>query len=75
MSDERELPRVGQKWRHYRTGTVYRVALLGMLEPTGEPAVCYQAVIGDGRVWIRSLHDFMGEATGMPGVPRFTKED
>ena len=74
MSNE-DLPRVGQKWRHWK-GTVYRVALLGMLEPTGEPAVCYQAVIGDGRVWIRTLHDFLGTVVvdGHEG-PRFQKED
>lgn len=73
MSNE-DLPRVGQRWTHTRTGTVYRIALLGMIEPTGEPAVCYQAVIGDGRVWIRPLADFLGEATGQPGTPRFVRE-
>jgi hypothetical protein len=74
MSEPVELPRVGQKWRYYK-GVVHRVALLSMLEPSGEPAVSVQAVIGDGRVWTFTLQDFLGEATGMPGVPRFTKED
>lgn len=73
MTDANDLPRVGQRWQHYK-GAIYRIALLGMLEESGSPAVCYQALNGDGRVWISTLAEFLG--TVMPGgveTQRFTR--
>lgn len=49
----------GSRYRHYKTGGVYRVLMTGTWEPSAEECVVYQSE-ADGRVWVRPAEVFQG---------------
>lgn len=63
-------------YRHYKGGS-YLVLTLALLEENQEPCVVYVSLQDDphapGRVWVRTLDDFMASVT-VNGLikPRFT---
>jgi hypothetical protein len=60
--------RVGRRYRHYRTGGVYRVIALALGEADHEPTVVYRHV--ESRLtWTRTLEDFVRPMS--EGVRRF----
>ena len=50
------------RWRHERSGKVYRVLDVVRLEWTLLPAVAYRAELG-GDIWIRPLVEFVARFT------------
>ncbi|MBL9213937.1 MAG: DUF1653 domain-containing protein [Opitutaceae bacterium] len=65
-------PRPGL-YRHYK-GQAYRVTGLARHSETREPMVVYQALYGEGGLWVRPAGMF-GETVEAGGrsVPRFTR--
>jgi hypothetical protein len=61
---------VGGLYRHSKTGGLYRVVDLALLEATEEVGVVYRAEYGEKLVWVRSLGNFLEE---VEGVKRFEK--
>ncbi|NEB00299.1 DUF1653 domain-containing protein [Streptomyces sp. SID13726] len=49
-----------QTYRHYK-GNEYRIVALGKHTETGEELVVYQALYGDGQVWVRPQDVFLSE--------------
>lgn len=65
------IVRAGQRWRHYKSGNVYQVIAIGIMEASLDPAVVYAG--RDGVVWVRSLSIFTGHAaSGNALIPRFS---
>ena len=56
---EVELPRIGERWRHYRGGT-YRILGLCYHERTGKMRIAYRSAEGGGPVFVRSVSTFLG---------------
>jgi cyclomaltodextrinase / maltogenic alpha-amylase / neopullulanase len=48
------------KYRHYKGGE-YMVLEIGRHSETLEPVVVYQALYGDGEIWVRPLEMFVGD--------------
>lgn len=66
--------RPGQRWRHFKHGTVYQVMAVGIEETSLEPKVGYAGP--DGVVWFRHLNVFTGLARqDQTLVSRFTLVD
>ena len=61
--------KVGQRYQHYKTGGIYQVDNLVILEATDQLAVLYHDVEFMGLSWVRSHNDFTAQIE--PGVPRF----
>ncbi|HET8581121.1 MAG TPA: DUF1653 domain-containing protein [Candidatus Paceibacterota bacterium] len=67
----------GQRYRHYKTGNLYRIIALGKHSETLEPMVVYEAQYEnpESRVWIRPLSMFEEMVEWPKGsgitVPRF----
>jgi hypothetical protein len=67
-----ETPHVGRKYRHYKTGGLYRVVDGCIIESTQQAAVVYQPIDGSGIRFCRPLSEW-NEAVEYKGrtVPRF----
>ena len=53
----------GQIYKHFKTGSLYKIVAIGLNEPDLEPLVHYRAADDEyGIVWTRNLHVFMGRA-------------
>lgn len=65
---------VGKCFRHFK-GNRYRVLAIARDSETLEPMVVYQALYGDGDVWVRPYEMFFGtvERDGIVR-PRFEEE-
>lgn len=65
-------PLVGSVWAHFRTGHLYTIVGLSVLEDSLEPAVTYLSH-EDGVRWTRKLSVFRQMTAGIDGkeVPRF----
>lgn len=62
----------GERYRHYKTGTIYTVRELAFLEASDELAVIYYDATHPKLVWVRTYSDFTSEvATAGASVPRF----
>lgn len=70
----RTNPARGEIWRHIKTGSLYKILLLGKDEATGDDVVIYQNIDKKAHptVWVRKLSIFM-EATDAFGMPRFQR--
>ncbi len=47
----------GARWRHRKSGGLYKVLAVGRIEATLAPCVIYQAEAG-GDVWVRPYDEF-----------------
>ncbi|MCI2048204.1 MAG: DUF1653 domain-containing protein [Lachnospiraceae bacterium] len=54
---ENREPKPGEQYRHFK-GKRYRIVTLAEDAETGEQEVVYQALYGDGKVWVRNLSEF-----------------
>lgn len=61
--------KIGSRYQHYKTGGVYQVDDLVMLEATDELAVLYHDVTFPDLAWVRAHSDFVANIE--PGQPRF----
>lgn len=59
--------RIGGKYRHFK-GNDYRVLHVAKHSETLEAYVVYQALYGEGGIWIRPLEMFLG-TRDVDGVP------
>ena len=59
---------VGGVYRHFK-GRFYKVLNIATHSETKEPMVVYQALYGDGAVWVRPAAMWLEEVK--PGVRRF----
>jgi len=65
------LPLIGRRYRHYKNKD-YEVIATGRHSETLEPLVVYQALYGDGQVWVRPAAMFLEEVEYEGRrVPRF----
>ena len=58
------LVRSGALWRQ-RNGGLYVIISRGLLEADGAEVVTYRSMV-DGKVWVRSLDEFLGDSDGEP---------
>lgn len=58
MKNQSCLPIIGRVYRHYK-GDYYIVRAIAKHSETGEQMVMYQALYGDGELWVRPLSLFM----------------
>lgn len=59
---DRNLPRVGQIWQHYKGGR-YEIVGIGLFDSNGEAMVIYKASPAtDGRWFVRTGGDFLSTA-------------
>ena len=65
----------GQRYKHFKTGTIYLVIAIGMFESDLEPLVHYRDADDEyAIVWTRHLDVFCGQATENETlVPRFVR--
>jgi len=69
------LPLIGRRYRHYKNKD-YDVIAIGRHSETLEPLVVYQALYGDGQVWVRPAAMFLEEVEYEGRrVPRFVLAD
>ena len=62
---------IGGEYEHYK-GKRYRVIALARHTETLEEMVVYQALYGEGKVWVRPLAMFLEEVeVGSKRIPRF----
>ena len=57
---DRELPRQGEIWRHFKN-KLYRIVAIAQHTETDKQLVVYQAMYGDGGIYARPLDMFMSE--------------
>lgn len=63
---------VGQRYRHYRTQTIYQIVGAGVFEETLEPLI-YYAEPTDTWAWARTLKEFTADVEwGLVTVKRFS---
>ena len=63
---------VSKKYKHSKTGTIYTVTDVVVLEPEGVPLVIYTAYLTTSVFWARTLEDFTGEVVIQgENIPRF----
>jgi hypothetical protein len=67
-------PQPNEKYKHFK-GNEYVILALAKHSETLEDIVVYQALYGEGQVWVRPLHMFLDMKTLEDGtqVQRFTK--
>lgn len=53
---------IGQHYRHYKNGIVYRILLLAVDTETQERMVVYQDTTAPEKIWTRSLELFEADA-------------
>lgn len=68
---------IGRHYRHSKTGGLYTVINIGIIEKTDELAVIYQSN-SDHRIWIRSYDEFfeyirISDDLDKSEVPRFVE--
>ena len=51
-------PRVGEHWRHIKSGNTYRIVACGWIEATLDNVVIYQDLTPRRFVWVRPLDEF-----------------
>jgi hypothetical protein len=70
-----DIVRVGGRYRHVKSGGLYRLKELAILENSEEIGVMYQAEYGKKLTWVRTLADFTAivEINGKK-TPRFMEE-
>lgn len=56
---ERELPKVGEVWQHFKQKEYKIIACPVMHTETREQMICYQALYGDYGYFVRPLAMFM----------------
>ena len=56
---ERELPKVGEVWQHFKQKEYKIIACLVTHTETREQMICYQALYGDYGYFVRPLAMFM----------------
>lgn len=62
--------RVGGVYAHYRhPDRFYKVLAIALQEKNEEPCVVYQALYGDGLIWVRDLSIWCSYVN--PSTPRF----
>ena len=70
---------VGAVYRHVKTGTHYRLLVVGKHVKTLAEYVVYEALYDNpvSKVWIREKESFLGEAKSPEGTlhPRFALEE
>jgi len=64
------MPIVGKTYRHFK-GNLYKIIALGKHSETLEQVVVYQAMYGDGDIWVRPIN--MWEDIAKTGEKRFTE--
>jgi len=64
------MPIVGKTYRHFK-GNLYKLIALGKHSETLEQVVVYQAMYGDGDIWVRPIN--MWEDIAKTGEKRFTE--
>lgn len=69
--DRNDKPQSGQQWRHYKSGTIYRVLCVSEHTETMEFLVTYS--VGETRYWTRPLTHFMAYIDDNGYIPRFTR--
>lgn len=57
---QRDLPRAGEVWRHFKQHN-YKIIAIAEETETGERLVVYQALYGEMGVYARPLDMFMSE--------------
>ena len=68
---QKNEPKKGDTFRHFRTGNLYKVLEVGLNEDSMEAVVIYSPVDHPAHVWMRTIKNFM-EPIAI-GVNRFTK--
>ena len=48
----------GVRWKHKKTGNIYRIVDFVIIEKTLTPAVCYEPVVEPGGLFVRPCKEF-----------------
>lgn len=58
INDAKKKIKIGGIYRHYKSGDLYRVLDLGIIEGTDRVCVIYEAQYGRKIVWVRDADSF-----------------